>query len=376
MNQQISSQSENHHLQSLQTTTSVNTKVAQNQDGLASSSKFVLAMRKIYNPLGFSKGYNFPLCKSSRVPILPRLTVPVVIFAGAMLGFSLARLSYMNISGSAKSSYRNSSAPGEWYYYRTGHYRIGITLHLVTIIPAGILMVFQFVPIIRHKFLLFHRVNGYTIVLLVFLSNVGALMIARRAFGGGLDTQAAVGVLVILTTVSISMAYYNIKKLQIEQHRAWMLRAMFYLGTIITTRLIMIIAALIISSVGSYYQVQTCGKVGFLYDSAQELYNLYPECLNATEDTNIIVHAQFGSQAEQIGASLGLSFGMALWMSILLHLVGVEIYLNLTPRESERLRKVSYERQLEAGFKNPGSAGSTVDRWGDAEKWTPPPPFH
>lgn len=300
------------------------------------------------------------------------LTALVIIFAGAMLGFSLARVSYMNISGSAKSSYKNSSSPGEWYFYRTSHYRIGITMHLVTIIPAGILMVFQFVPVIRHKFLLFHRINGYTIILLVLFSNVGALMIARRAFGGGLDTQSAVGVLVILTTLSLSMAYYNIKHLQIEQHRAWMLRAMFYLGTIITTRLIMIISALTISAVGSYYQVQICGKVGFLYDTAQELVARYPECLNATDDTNIIVHAQFGSQAEQIGASLGLCFGMALWMSILLHLVGVEIYLNLTPRESQRLRKVSYERQLEAGFKNPGSAGLTVDRWGDAEKWAPP----
>jgi len=24
---------------------------------------------------------------------------------------------------------------------------------------------------------------------------------------------------------------------------------------------------------------------------------------------------------------------------------------------------------LEAGYKNPGSAGSTSDRWGDAEPW-------
>lgn len=31
--------------------------------------------------------------------------------------------------------------------------------------------------------------------------------------------------------------------------------------------------------------------------------------------------------------------------------------LHLTPRESERLRQVSYQRQLEAGFKNPGHAG-------------------
>jgi hypothetical protein len=33
------------------------------------------------------------------------------------------------------------------------------------------------------------------------------------------------------------------------------------------------------------------------------------------------------------------------------------LQLHLTPRESERLRQVSYERQVEAGFKNPGHAG-------------------
>ena len=31
--------------------------------------------------------------------------------------------------------------------------------------------------------------------------------------------------------------------------------------------------------------------------------------------------------------------------------------LHLTPKESERLRQVSYQRQLEAGFRNPGHAG-------------------
>ena len=53
-------------------------------------------------------------------------------------------------------------------------------------------------------------------------------MIARHAFGGTLATQAGVGLLVIATTLGLSMAYYNIKRLQIEQHRAWMLRTFFY----------------------------------------------------------------------------------------------------------------------------------------------------
>lgn len=43
----------------------------------------------------------------------------------------------------------------------------------------------------------------------------------------------------------------------------------------------------------------------------------------------------------------------------------------MTPAETTRLRVVSYEKQLEAGFAHPGSSGLTSDRWGDAV-WTPP----
>jgi hypothetical protein len=92
-----------------------------------------------------------------------------------------------------------------------------------------------------------------------------------------------------------------------------------------------------------------------------------------TTDGMIAVAANFGSSSrEQLQASMELNFGMAAWIAIFLHTVGVEIYLSLTPAEGERLRKVSYEKQLEAGMKNPGSAGLTVDRWGDAEKWVVP----
>ena len=74
----------------------------------------------------------------------------------------------------------------------------------------------QFIPLIRHKALIVHRINGRVIILLLLLANVGALMIARRSFGGGMETQTLVGVLGIITTLSAIMAYYNIKRLQIE----------------------------------------------------------------------------------------------------------------------------------------------------------------
>ncbi|KAL8714956.1 MAG: hypothetical protein Q9225_006485 [Loekoesia sp. 1 TL-2023] len=322
------------------------------------SNGFIRFMRKLYKPLGFKKGYNFTLW---------------FIFAGALLGFTLARLQYLSIDG----RFRNGTAPGEWYWMRKGFRKVGITLHLATILPAGLLVILQFIPIVRHKALLFHRLNGYTIILLLLLSNAGALMIARHAFGGSFETQVLGGLLVILTTLGTAMAYYNIKRLQIEQHRAWMLRTWFYAGSIITLRLIMIISTLIISQTGGHYRAMPCDEIAFIYSEKQKegLQTDYPQCFAPNGTTNgwVAVQAKFGGGGNitQIGSALGTTFGTAGWLALFLHGVGVEIYLWLTPRESERLRKISYQKQLEAGFSHPGSAGLTADRWGDADAWEP-----
>ncbi len=61
------------------------------------------------------------------------------IFAGALFGFVLARLQYLSIDG----KFRTGASPGDWYYLRHGYLKIGITLHLATILPAGFLVVFQ-----------------------------------------------------------------------------------------------------------------------------------------------------------------------------------------------------------------------------------------
>ena len=135
----------------------------------------------------------------------------------------------------------------------------------------------------------------------------------------------------------------------------------------------MIIAAQIITAIQSYYTTMTCGEIGYLQRNDIGYFeSTYPECIGADARHHVVVHADFaGGNTEEIGASLRVSFGMALWMALLLHAVGVEIYLRLTPRESERLRQVSYERQLEAGSTAPGSAGLVVERFGDADAWRP-----
>jgi hypothetical protein len=49
---------------------------------------------------------------------------------------------------------------------------------------AAILACFHFTAIVRHRAILFHRINGYAIILLLLISNASVLMVARREFGG------------------------------------------------------------------------------------------------------------------------------------------------------------------------------------------------
>lgn len=180
---------------------------------------FEKAMRKVYNPIGFSKGYNALLW---------------FIFDGALLGFVLARFQYLNYYGifcNPTIGGGNSAIPGECYQYSLDNYkRIGIMIHLYCILPGALLAVLQFIPVIRHKAIIIHRICGYLAILLAVTGTAGALMIARVSFGGTLAVQAFIGLLSIMFLVSLGLAMYNIKMLQIEQHRAWMLRAWFYVS--------------------------------------------------------------------------------------------------------------------------------------------------
>ncbi|KAH6839617.1 hypothetical protein B0I37DRAFT_238069 [Chaetomium sp. MPI-CAGE-AT-0009] len=319
----------------------------------------VSAARKLYHPVGFTKGYNFVL---------------FFIFGGAFLGFTLARLQFLALDTTCSSG-RSADQPLDCYYYTEGSIdRIGIILHLAAILPAALLTCLQFVPVIRRTFVLFHRINGYLIIILSLVSTAGAIMLARNAVGGWMDVQMGVGVLSIAFVSSLALALYNIKRLQIEQHRAWMLRAWFYAGSIITMRLILIISVTIISSDG-YLVPMPCDKVFSLTGSQNKTLQQHPECevYFSGQDPKkaVLVSATMDGNGSNATAVLSLGFGAAFWLAFTLHAVGVEIYLRLTPAEANRLRNVSYQRQLEAGMKNPGRAGLTADRIGDSVPWEP-----
>lgn len=109
----------------------------------------------------------------------------------------------------------------------------------------------------QQKLIIFHRINGYIILLLLLGGVTGAIIITRHAFGGDVSTQAASSATSLATTVAAILAYYNIKRLQIDQHRKWMLRTIFYMASIITVRIIMGIGMVIIAKIGTYNTVFT-----------------------------------------------------------------------------------------------------------------------
>lgn len=158
----------------------------------------------------------------------------------------------------------------------------------------------------------------------------------------------------------------------------------------------MIIAAMIVSDKG-YYIVWPCAKIADTIAEGMDLVAEYPACAAYADSGNMnavsaVLANMNGGSAANAGAALNVNFGMALWLAFAIHAIGVEVYvsrvvsfrsrrdvqlvantaqLHLTPREAQRLRQVSYTRQLEAGMHNPGSAGLTTDRLGDAEQWVP-----
>jgi uncharacterized membrane protein len=239
-----------------------------------------------------------------------------VIFAGGMLGFSLSRLSDLDFDHHFKDGF--ALVPGYWYYFHDGHYRVGMIMHLATVLPAGILVVLQFTPVIRKKFITFHRINGYTVLLLLLISNGAACVVLPHKQGGGARTatQTAEAFLVIITTLGMAMAWWNIRRKQIDQHRAWMLRTMFYLGTIITSRVINFISAPIISRIDNYYGVWSCDELDFLYKNLGMPFPEaeYPQCLlpDGTLDSGFRVAvkaAQLLTKPEQFGSSHIQPFG-------------------------------------------------------------------
>lgn len=94
----------------------------------------------------------------------------------------------------------------------------------------------------------------------------------------------------------------------------------------------MIIAARILSSTeDGIWSAQKCTKLLDIVQDAQQLVQDYPACASLVDsgDTGAVaaVRANFDGTAPQIAAALNESFGMAGWIALVLHAIGVEVYV-------------------------------------------------
>jgi hypothetical protein len=82
----------------------------------------------------------------------------------------------------------------------------------------------------------------------------GAVIISNHSLGGTFDTQLAVYAFAGSVYTALALGVYNIWKLQLDQHRKWMLRAMVWMALIITERIWMMGMALLLPT-GAYQYV-------------------------------------------------------------------------------------------------------------------------
>jgi hypothetical protein len=153
-------------------------------------------------------------------------------------------------------------------------------------------------------------------------------------------------------------------------------------GAIITTRIIMILATVIISKSGDYFQVWPCAKIESTLPDVSAFLSNYPECAAYVNGTNPNLHAIVvanldGETGANAGAALSMSFGMALWVSTVMHAIGVEIYVccHHSIREATRLTQSLATSHAQGSATSPTSQLPTATRGWHAEPWIRRPDF-
>lgn len=256
------------------------------------------------------------------------------IFGGALIGFCLARTLMFN-----PENVQHSTVPGEWFWYRQKLYKPNIFIHIYLSIIAGIMAVFQFIPAIRRRKMILHRLNGYMTLILLIPGTIAGAIVGRRAFGGSPSTQSAYYMATFLTVGAALTGYSKVK--ETRKHRKWMLRSVTYVSSVITTRIVAIIAREVLSAAGGYYELWSCTELEFLQQNGQGVTNFdasYPICavnpvLNGFSPVPppfVPVLVKIGSYPASYGSAVRATFGMALWISLVIHVLGIEVYLRST----------------------------------------------
>jgi hypothetical protein len=267
-----------------------------------------------------------------------------IFFGGALVGFCLARTKMMS-----PYNVRTLTIAGEWYWYSKPLYKPNLFIHIYLTIIAGILAVFQFLPAIRRRAVIVHRINGYIVLALLIPGIVCGTIVGRPSFGGELNSQSAYYCLGSMIVVCAILGYTNVK--QTRKHRKWMLRTVALTGAPITTRLCMIAARKIITHIGTYYAVWRCDEIVVALQSTFPPTPIteqpYVQCIEPgvnQENTFIPVLAAVKKDTINFASSVRVTFGMALWIAMLVHVIGVEYYIRMTESSNQHRRGFVLER--------------------------------
>jgi len=249
------------------------------------------------------------------------------VWGGALVGFCLARSISMNPGRTA-----SLLPPGEWFSFNQPLYKSSLMIHIYLSTFGGIGALFQFIPAIRRRKVIIHRLNGYGVLTCLIVANICGGIVGRRSFGGELNVQSGYYVMGLMVIVSGVVGIYYVKK-DTRRHRKWMLRMVVYFSASISARLIMLAAANIITMIGTSYSVWRCDEVLNLLSDFGTVESVYPQCVAAGVNPAgvcVAVHSSTHDGPLQYASALRAVHGMALWIAILIHVIAVEFYIHKT----------------------------------------------
>ncbi|KAF8746982.1 hypothetical protein RHS02_00619, partial [Rhizoctonia solani] len=229
-------------------------------------------------------------------------------FGGAIMGYSLAKAPMMSFDELLKRF-----VPGEGYWFEQRFWKISIMIHIFASLRAGIA--------------------------------------GRRGQGGDLNTQSAFYMLASGAACAVIIGCVEARRGALDAHREWMIRAWFYNGALVTTNITALISAHVITAINTYYSLWRCAEVEYVLESSNALAQAYPQCATSNALSNphniyVSVHASWREGRLGRGSAIRASYGMALWIAMILHGVGIELYLRMTVRESKKLRELSEQKGI------------------------------
>ncbi|CUA74766.1 hypothetical protein RSOLAG22IIIB_05706 [Rhizoctonia solani] len=245
-----------------------------------------------------------------------------------------------------------TTTPVEGYWYQKSSWKIFVILHIVTTIPASFFSVFCFLPITFKMWPRLHGAAGYLVSLLLIVSCVAGGIVARRAQGGELAVQLGYYILSSGAIASVVMGCIEGWRTAFDAHREWMLRAWVYNGALVTTHVTVAVSARIIARIASYYTTMRCSEIRYVINS-DRIPTDFPECSTPEAIANpdgyyVAVKAVWEQERLGQSSAIRVTFGMSMLLAIVLHCVGVEIYIRATRDESDKLREWSRKRRLRA----------------------------